>query len=974
MANRYHARVTLRHDEPETLDQAAERIDRHWIDWGEPLLAAGAEWLLERGVSDGPLLRLDGWIVVLPGRRAGRLLLEQVVREAAARGRAIVPPELHTPGSIVDRLRPPDPDAAPRASRLEHLLAWSRTLADHPDELLPLMPSPPAADDELGRWALAELILTRAEELAGSELDFGLLARDPEIQGMGSEAARWSALATLEAHCAAELRRAGLADPLRDRRESCNDPDERTDEQKEILLIGIAELNALQRRTLNESPCRITALVHVPELLAEGFGVYGEVRPEFWSERSLSVRDEQIIVTERPGDQAQAALRTAIEAGAGEHPSAVRIGLTDDELAPHLERAAAWADQPIHLATGHDIRMTSPARLLAAVAQWLRDPRFATFATLLRHPAVEQWLKRRAGAKETEIEQATDDWLTLLDQSFSDHLHARLTSPWLGSDDRRVRMKQLHDQVHDLFSPLLDGGARPIGAWAEPILDVLERLYVDSEDVLINEALHLIREGLQKIAQLEPAIQPEVEAGLAVLFLLDCVQEPVVGPAQSHEVDVLGWLELHLDPAPVLIVMGVNDGALPQAQLGDLLLPDHVRERLGLACNRSRAARDAYLLEAMHQSRETLVLITGRTNADGDPLVPSRLLLACEDEALPKRILQQADPSRARRWPVPLHAPPAADHSAFTIPEPDDSSPEFEKLSISQLNAYLRCPYRFWLQHVLKLRVLEDHAYEMDAARFGTLLHDVLQRFGEDPGIRESRNANEISAYLSDQLETLAGNRFGEAPLPAVRIQLAQLLHRLEAFAQVQAVTAAEGWCIVHTELSLPESSVIDLPGEEPMRLSGKIDRIDRFGDTDRYRIIDYKTGDSAKSPVEVHHGSKKVNDEWQNLQLPLYDHLARQAKIVAGDVELGYFHITKTAAETNWDPAPWGEGQLESALECAREVIRNIRAGRFSNRMPIPPEYDDFARICQTAAFHDEENQDAEDDSSSSRYAGGDD
>ena len=72
------------------------------------------------------------------------------------------------------------------------------------------------------------------------------------------------------------------------------------------------------------------------------------------------------------------------------------------------------------------------------------------------------------------------------------------------------------------------------------------------------------------------------------------------------------------------------------------------------------------------------------------------------------------------------------DRSAFVLPhEPDlaDLS-AITKMSVTDFAAYLRCPYRFYLSRVLKLRRLDDAAEELDGLSFGNLAHDVLDTFG----------------------------------------------------------------------------------------------------------------------------------------------------------------------------------------------------------------------------------------------------
>jgi inactivated superfamily I helicase len=139
---------------------------------------------------------------------------------------------------------------------------------------------------------------------------------------------------------------------------------------------------------------------------------------------------------------------------------------------------------------------------------------------------------------------------------------------------------------------------------------------------------------------------------------------------RAGQVEMLGWLDLHHDPAPILILAGFNDGAIPQAVSADAFLPDSLREHLGILSNGRRYARDLYLLEAIRHSRERVTFIAGRQAADGEPLTPSRLLLAGEQHLLPARVLRLCDPAHALRRNLPYGAPPSGGALRLSHPRP----------------------------------------------------------------------------------------------------------------------------------------------------------------------------------------------------------------------------------------------------------------------------------------------------------------
>ena len=107
-----------------------------------------------------------------------------------------------------------------------------------------------------------------------------------------------------------------------------------------------------------------------------------------------------------------------------------------------------------------------------------------------------------------------------------------------------------------------------------------------------------------------------------------------------------------------------------------------------------------------------------------------------------------------------------------------------------------------------------------------------------------------------------------------------------------------------------------------------------------------------------AHHGLRRLRPEgepipWQDLQLPLYHYLVTRSEQGAPDsVELGYIVLPKQAARVAYRPAKWGPARLDEAIERAREVVRDIRAGRFEMSPTYRRVFDPFARICQTTTF----------------------
>jgi hypothetical protein len=186
----------------------------------------------------------------------------------------------------------------------------------------------------------------------------------------------------------------------------------------------------------------------------------------------------------------------------------------------------------------------------------------------------------------------------------------------------------------------------------------------------------------------------------------------------------------------------------------------------------------------------------------------------------------------------------------------------------------------------------------------------------------------------------------------------------LKVFAEHQAGLIAEGWQIVFAERSSTSlTAEFTSSTGEPVMLRGRIDRIDYHERNNIVRILDYKTGDKAVPPDTAH----RKQDQWIDLQLPLYRHLWREAvpvDLVPVDatVQLAYFQIPR-----DWEAATvavaeeWNDTLLTQADGVAREVIAAILAEEFwPPTVPAPDQFEEYAAICldnlQVPSVMDEE------------------
>lgn len=926
---------------------------REFLGWHRPGLASAVDWLEQR-YARGNIFDLGNVKIALPGARAGRRLLELLVERAEAKSLVLEPPHILTVGWLPECLYKP---SLPLASSLARQWAWvvALTQAD-PDKLVRLFFQRPGEHD-WSRWlALADMLDELHTELAGEGLDFNdlVLHRDEEAEAF-IDAARWQELASLQSSFLDRCLVAGFADTQTERLRAIHEQICQAD--FDIVLVGAADATHALRKMLDQVADRVTALVIAPMEMQERFDAYGCLKVEDWQNVPLDLRTDQVRMAGGPADQAAAALGR-IAAWQGRYAAEdITIAVADRQLVPFVEQKLAEAEIPSRYVDGLPMAQTGPYRLLEAVADYLETGSFAEFAALVRHPDVETRLAARLDDEE-ELGAESGEWLSELDRYYRDRLPVTLNAQSFNGSRRRTLIERVFRKVDGWLKPLR-AGPQLLARWPQAILNLLLNVYGHREwdrnhpdERAVLETCEAIRKGLEEQRETCAFFSPEVSAAEAIRLTLRQIDGNIPPLPDKAAIELLGWLELPLDDASALIVTGFNDGMIPASVNAHSFLPNALRRRLGLLDNDRRYARDAYALSVLLASKQEVSLISGRRTSSNDPLLPSRLMFACDGPIVVERVEAFFHPTGegtaenvASGVLTSLIA--GQQESKFIVPRPLKLTEPVTQLRVTEFKSYLSCPYRYYLRHRLGLNSLDDSAEELDPGDFGSLVHDVLRDFGRGPGAAAT-DLETIRSLLNETLDQWIVDRYGNDRLAAISVQIEQVRARLRAFAQWQAERSSQGWRIEHTERKVDgEQAPLEVDGQA-LFLLARIDRIDVHDATGRRMIFDYKTSDNAKSPDKTH----RCKNGWIDLQLPLYEHIARQLGM-EGEIQLGYINLSKDLTKVNASLAEWGEADLQEAMETARQVVRDIRAGKFWPLASPPPDFSkDLSAICQDGQF----------------------
>ena len=284
------------------------------------------------------------------------------------------------------------------------------------------------------------------------------------------------------------------------------------------------------------------------------------------------------------------------------------------------------------------------------------------------------------------------------------------------------------------------------------------------------------------------------------------------------------------------------------------------------------------------------------------------------------------------------------------------------------MEKYASCPFRFFSAHGLGLNPLPELALETDYGQRGRLAHDVLatlHRKMNEPDLRRSPaelGADECSRLTDETLAILFESIPPGSPLELALRKidfsligewLKQYLGQHERYDADIAATD-ETLRPAHFEVSFGMkrrgSEEVDKistekpfelrVGEEMLRFSGRIDRIDigLVGGQVVFNVLDYKTGSRKKL-------QQADFEQGLALQLPLYAMAVQELLMIdrrAVPWRVGYWYLKDKGFEGHSLPQFFGPGDdglqetddwkalRGTLLERVVSLVRGIRGGMF--------------------------------------------
>jgi ATP-dependent helicase/DNAse subunit B len=521
--------------------------------------------------------------------------------------------------------------------------------------------------------------------------------------------------------------------------------------------------------------------------------------------------------------------------------------------------------------------------------------------------------------------------------------------------------------------------------------------------------------------------------GHALTTLASHTPLPPAAP-RCDAVRILSPEDARLIECDYLFLTGLGEGSFPDAAAPDSLLTDADRERLraaGVALPDPAARLSEEMLlfaQLVCRPRARLVLSYPAVDERGESLLPSSFLTAVREcfapDAIPvtrRKMLIEGyateEPASSAEVRVRVarelaHADGDAVSDNALTPDllrnllaaraaarhrfrdrdfgPFDGSLRHPAIardlaerfgpakvfSPTALEAYVACPFRFWLEHVLRLEPLDDPGEEVEHTRRGAAVHRALSRLHaalresavplHHPELPESLNAD-FTARIEQAVEEYVARAPSAASRELWRLEARRLRRAADKYRR-HWQTFRDPWHkpgavpVPHSfeaGFGLPAEDgrdpapplVIDVNGVE-VRIGGRIDRVDvaELADGVGFWVIDYKTGRGQNyTPADI--------AAFRKLQLPLYAVAVERVLLKdrpARPLGLAYWLVTDVGAKgvlpagakqvLSWltDAGRWPKfrAQLEAWVAT---LATHVRAGDF----PLAPRSEHCTDTC---------------------------
>jgi len=377
--------------------------------------------------------------------------------------------------------------------------------------------------------------------------------------------------------------------------------------------------------------------------------------------------------------------------------------------------------------------------------------------------------------------------------------------------------------------------------------------------------------------------------------LLGEVMNDIIIPYEGHPlqgIQIMGVLEARLLTFDNIIIADVNEGILPAGDKIDPLLPESLKVELGLTSFKEKEMLMKYnFFRLVYSAKETFVLFKSGTSGN--------------DKFVRSRFVEQLIFIKEKEEKKPLQI----ENKTFSVPEfqknenfisrselCDEHFKNVKYFSPSAINAYMRCPYSYYLKYIKNVPESVSFDRDFEADTLGSLVHKYFEvHFGKILGKSADKDLLEfVKAGILSDIDLLPEFNYEDSEnkvrnfidglsrfqLEGLKIILVKRV--TDYFEKIK--NQDEGFKVIGTEKDIFDYS---------LKLKGRMDRIDELPGG-AIRVVDFKTGLGKNMPFprkleklidefaeirEIYDDKslEKVRDSLNSVQMPCYILLAKK-------------------------------------------------------------------------------------------------
>ena len=879
---------------------------------GRNLPEAVAHFLIDHHSSSLP--DLSGLVVLVPNHRAGQDFARALAREAALP--ALIPP-LITPlkaWAASHATTAPDPQTR-RLARLHSVLTQQKWLG------------------EVDRWALAGELLQLADELSAARFGDEVGARIRALTGKHLDRettlieAVWHAMNTGGTDPQAVYAQALQAIPA----------------DKPVLGFSLGPLTKLETDFLERTAHRVPGTPFQDSAPVCLFSQQTAV------ENSMAQTLSAAWLDQTQADQAMPLRERAIRLAATQPNSPLQAHIRLNPAA-HLEAEArgiaTWVAEQLQ-AGRENIALIALDReaarrtraLLERMDVLVADETGWMLSTTAAAAVIDRWLECLANDfPHTELLDLLKSPFVLGEPTERQDavlaLETAMRKQGVAQGLNEIRKLALHLKIPFSFLDTLATAAGSFSKTRAPLAAWLRRL-LDSLDTL-NATAPLSVDA----------------AGASVLDTLKRLQHELAPDPEKYSfTEWRRWLNLALESetftdtrvtSPIILtslpnsrgrifdavaLIGADAAHLP-AKPAPGLFSQSIRLQLGLPVAADSVAQTTEDLLQLLSQGQNLLSWQAHHNDEPNPASPYVLRL----QALHRAAWQSdLDTQSIGQPPAIASAPPMPQPAPTQQPAPSVLPQHLpRRYAASAYQTLLDCPYRFFVEHVLNIRELDEADDPLDKSDYGTLLHKILKTF------HDSQPPQDFNPALA-RLAEISAQEFAALPAYTAAAWHSKWNSIQPAYINAWLEWVAQGWQYQSGETDF--SVACTVPGLGEITLHGRIDRVDQRVTPDGGKaltVIDYKTGAASGLKKKLQHSDEAV-------QLPFYAWLA--------DAAAAYLPINETpVTPLELD----GETDVEAISHRLLELLEAIAAGAAlkANGVETACQYCEARGLCRKGGW----------------------